>query len=206
MSSPGSSLLFSLVMRPAWETDRLGILTVATGLACAEALSDVTNIEARLKWPNDVLLPTRKAGGILIETRVSGHRVEAVVVGIGVNLDLPEADMPSELLERATSVTTEVRRAGGDPPDRAEVLSAILVCLEEVYEELTSEMGSSSVRARAAALMDVFGREVDLRFAEGGTERATARRLLDDGSLEVETQEGIRVIRAAEIERVRDAT
>jgi BirA family biotin operon repressor/biotin-[acetyl-CoA-carboxylase] ligase len=205
LSSPGSSLLFSLVLRPAWETDRLGLLTVAAGLACAEGLSEVTGIEARLKWPNDIMLSSRKVGGVLIETRVSGHRVDAVVVGIGVNLDLPEDDLPPEIAERATSVHAEVRRAGGSPPERPRVLSAILARLETVVKALESEAARKSVTKRTVELMDIFGREVDLRFADGRVERAIARGLLEDGSLEVETLEGTHPVQAAEIERVREA-
>ena len=201
VSSPEASLVFSLVLRPAWASEYLGLMTVAAGLACAQGLIALTGIPARLKWPNDVLVHDRKLAGILTETRVSGHEVDGIVVGIGVNLDLP-AELPPEIAERATGLAVEARRAGSEPPERAVVLAAILQSLEAVYDAIGDDGGRAEVRAHAAELMDLLGHEVDLRFPDGRTERVTATRLLEDGSLEVETSAGPSPVHVAEVERV----
>jgi BirA family biotin operon repressor/biotin-[acetyl-CoA-carboxylase] ligase len=76
-SRPGSSLLVSVVLRPV-----PALVTLAAGLAAAEACDEVAGVRTSLKWPNDVLVDEAKVGGILSE--VVG---DAVVVGLGLNLD-----------------------------------------------------------------------------------------------------------------------
>lgn len=202
ISSPESSLLFSLVLRPAWDLDYLGLLTVGAGVACAETLSGEAVIPARLKWPNDVVVGDRKLAGILTETRASGGAIDGVVVGIGVNLEVPSS-LPAEIRGRTTSVTGEARRRGATIPGRDRLLAAILEHIEQVYDLIGSEGGRRSLTKRAEALMPMLGEDVDLFFPDGSRQRATARRLLPDGALEVETTEGVVPIRVAELKRVR---
>src|SRR6476659_5026248 len=87
---PGRALLFSIVLRPTWlPPDRAAVLTLAAGLAMVSAAREVAAKELRCKWPNDLLLFDRKAGGILAESRTAPDQIDHVIVGIGVNLDPP---------------------------------------------------------------------------------------------------------------------
>src|SRR5262245_62133123 len=104
---PGASLLTSIILRPHLTPARLPMLSLAAGIAVAEALEQVTGLIPRLKWPNDVLIDRRKLAGILLESRIGAASVDAgatplVVLGIGVNLT--QRAFPSELADRATSV------------------------------------------------------------------------------------------------------
>ena len=90
-SQPGSSLTFSVLFKP--NEEELGVLgrfTALGGLAVAEAVREKTGHEAKIKWPNDVLLHGRKICGVLAETDLQPGKENAVVVGVGVNL-LPGA-------------------------------------------------------------------------------------------------------------------
>jgi len=120
----GTSLLCSVQLRPTVSPDRLPELTGVVAHACAEAIKAVTGIETKLKFPNDVLAGDRKVAGILAEAREG-----RVVAGIGVNVNVAEADLPSGLETPATSLLVET----GREVDRAELLVELLVRLERRY-------------------------------------------------------------------------
>jgi BirA family biotin operon repressor/biotin-[acetyl-CoA-carboxylase] ligase len=119
-SAPGASLTFSVLLRPAGvPATRLGWLPLLAGVAVTAAIREVTAVEARLKWPNDVLASGRKLAGILAESRE-----QAVVVGMGINVSQRQADLP---LPTATSVLLEqAQLAGRAGPGREQLLTAIL--------------------------------------------------------------------------------
>jgi BirA family biotin operon repressor/biotin-[acetyl-CoA-carboxylase] ligase len=86
-------------------------------------------VEGRLKWPNDVLIGSRKASGTLIELSVEADRVRFVVIGIGLNVNMEEADMADEIRETATSLFLEKRKHF----ERAQVCGMLLDSLETYY-------------------------------------------------------------------------
>jgi BirA family biotin operon repressor/biotin-[acetyl-CoA-carboxylase] ligase len=122
---PGTSILVSLVLRPPVRTADLPELSLVAGRAVAGALASVAGVEATLKFPNDVLVGGRKVAGILAEA--SGGRV---VLGIGVNVNQTETELPAETVTPPTSLRAEV----GVPLDRAPILAAILAHLETEYD------------------------------------------------------------------------
>jgi BirA family biotin operon repressor/biotin-[acetyl-CoA-carboxylase] ligase len=125
IAAPGTSLLFSLNLRPAVETRRLPELSVVAGLASAEAIRQVTGLRPEIKLPNDLLVDERKLAGILAEARE-----ERVVLGIGINVNVQPEDLPAGADRKATSLLAEL----GVPVDRAELLAMILLELERRYE------------------------------------------------------------------------
>ena len=96
VAPPGTSLLFSVVLRVRWEAEHRGLLTLAAAVAVCECLQEL-EIAAAIKWPNDVLLGDKKVCGILAET--AG---EAVVLGIGLNVK--QRSFPEPINQTATSL------------------------------------------------------------------------------------------------------
>src|SRR5262245_19367089 len=86
LTPPGTALALSLVLRPALEARQAARVTMLAGVAVCEALGQAAGLQAALKWPNDVLLDGRKAGGILAETGLLGERLDYLVLGIGLNV------------------------------------------------------------------------------------------------------------------------
>jgi BirA family biotin operon repressor/biotin-[acetyl-CoA-carboxylase] ligase len=84
----GSSLLISLILYPALAPNQVGRLTMASSLAVARAIEATTGLSVCFKWPNDILLGGKKAGGVLTETSVTGETLDYAVVGIGLNVNL----------------------------------------------------------------------------------------------------------------------
>ena len=126
LSPPGVSLLFSILLEPPVETARLPELSLVAGRACAGAIAAVAEVTPDVKLPNDILISGRKVAGILAEAREG-----RVVLGIGINVNVPEEDLPTEVDRPATSLLVET----GHEVDRGELLIELLERLEHSYDE-----------------------------------------------------------------------
>ena len=125
-SPRGTNLALSLILRPAArEADAPSLFTGLAALALVDALKS-RDLSAQIKWPNDVLLNRKKCAGILVESVWTGDALDAVIIGIGVNVLAGSVPPAEELLFPATSLEGEL----GGPLDRSDlvrdVLSAVL--------------------------------------------------------------------------------
>jgi BirA family biotin operon repressor/biotin-[acetyl-CoA-carboxylase] ligase len=195
-SAPGAALQFSLVLRPDAAPERLGLMTTALGLACIEAVAAVSGVQARLKWPNDVVVGERKLSGCLVETKLAQGRVMVAVAGMGINVG-PDG-LPPEVSDVATSVGAEA----GEVPPRAELLGEVLARFESIYP-LVGGPGAGALVRRAEAASDLIGGEVEILLPDGGVQRGTARGLDALGALLVETPAGRRAFHTGDVTRIR---
>jgi BirA family biotin operon repressor/biotin-[acetyl-CoA-carboxylase] ligase len=111
-SPPGLNLYLSVILRPAVEVQKAGLLTLISSLAIADAI-EAEGGQAQVKWPNDVLLGGRKVAGMLAELQTIGERVETLVLGIGVNVNISQDKLDQALGQTpwgATSITEVLRR------------------------------------------------------------------------------------------------
>ena len=124
-SPPGENLTFSVLLRPSLPAERISAIALVAGLAVRAAAAARVAPRVVIKWPNDVLADERKLAGILVESRLHGAEVEAVVVGIGINVLM--RDLPDEIAALATSLVLL-----GDPsPGRETLLADVLAGFEE---------------------------------------------------------------------------
>jgi BirA family biotin operon repressor/biotin-[acetyl-CoA-carboxylase] ligase len=114
-SEPNSGLYVSIVLRPAVQAASLPVLTLALGLAAADAIAETTGLTCDLRWPNDVMLEGRKVAGILVQLLDS-----AAIAGIGVNVN--HAGFPAEIAADATSLRIVSNRTHS----REQLLMALL--------------------------------------------------------------------------------
>ena len=128
----GTSLLFSLLFRPDWPAAQANWLMMISALSCTEAISTTTGLVASLKWPNDIGLEKHgdwsKFGGILLEGGLTGDRLSHVVIGIGLNVNIAEQQLP-EGYTPTTSLLVET----GMPFSRVGLLMEILKNMERLY-------------------------------------------------------------------------
>ena len=129
-----TSVLVSVLLRPAVDPPRLPELSLVAGGAVAEAIAEVAEIEPAIKFPNDVLVGGRKVAGILAEAG-DGR----VILGIGVNVNQAGDQLPSDAQTEPTSLRIET----GAPLDRARLLAAILARLEVAYRKWVSDTAVS---------------------------------------------------------------
>ncbi|HEV2902439.1 MAG TPA: biotin--[acetyl-CoA-carboxylase] ligase [Gaiellaceae bacterium] len=125
LAAPGTSLLFSVNLRPAVETSRLPGLTIVVGVAAAEGIREATGLMPEIKLPNDLLVGGRKLAGILAEARE-----DRVVLGVGINVNVASQNLPAGVDREPTSLLAEL----GTTVDRATLLAAILLELEQRYD------------------------------------------------------------------------
>jgi BirA family biotin operon repressor/biotin-[acetyl-CoA-carboxylase] ligase len=179
-SPPGAGLYLSVVIRPA-AREEWTLVTIAAGVAAARAVAGATGLPLELKWPNDLVVgrPWRKVGGVLCESVGSGARVDAVVVGIGLNLR--HAAYPPEIAARATAIETELGRG----VDRGAIVAALLEELDEVVGRLRAGDRAGVCDAwRRLAASGLHGAPV--RWHDQGRDRTgIVRGLDDDGALVV---------------------
>lgn len=128
---PGSSLLFSVLLRYKTCPEGTGYLAFLPAISLGDALMAHCNDSCRvsLKWPNDILLNGRKVAGILGQTIIQGDD-SLSVVGVGFNLVVQRKELPEEIRERATSVLDE----SGISLTRESVLAELLERLESLYD------------------------------------------------------------------------
>jgi BirA family transcriptional regulator, biotin operon repressor / biotin---[acetyl-CoA-carboxylase] ligase len=184
---PGTSLIVSVLLRPGVDPSAAPMLTLAAGLALAEASRSATGLDVGCKWPNDLVVGDRKLAGILAEAAVEGGRLGHVVIGAGLNMSQRREDFPPELRDSATSVVVE-----GRTPDGAAILRGYLSRLRELYGD-----GGSGVATRARApyveRCVTLGRTVSATISDGVEVMGVAEGITEAGELIVaDSRSGVR--------------
>lgn len=136
-SPAGSNLYLSILLRGPFSQPVLTGLPFLAAIAAREAIRELTGLIIQFKWPNDLMINSRKVGGILAEARSAGANTTLAVVGIGVNVNWPKHAMPDELKATATSLEQEL----GHPINRPGLLAALLNRFDAGYDRLRDEGG-----------------------------------------------------------------
>lgn len=193
-SSPPGGIWMSLLVRPRIPPGRVPLLTLAAAVSVTEASREI-GVEAQIKWPNDVVVPAAnergylKLAGILTAMEGETDRVEWVVVGMGVNANVDDEELPPG----ATSL-----RALGDDVDRRAFVQTVLEDLERWRADLESVVG----RWRELAL--TLGQRVQIDRADGAVV-GEAVDVTATGGLVVETENGRVTVQAGDCEHLRPA-
>ncbi len=196
-SPGGSSLYFSLVLRPECVPEQLHEYVFAAAVAVAECARSwlPAGVPVEIKWPNDVLLRQRKTSGINLPSHVEASRVYWAILGIGVNVNTPAEEFPEELREIATSL----RIAGGAPLDRIALAEDLLLRLEAEIERLRQH-GFGRVLERWRNFFRMPGSRV--RVGGPGVRReveGTVVGVASDGALVLETDSGRERVLAGDV-------
>jgi BirA family biotin operon repressor/biotin-[acetyl-CoA-carboxylase] ligase len=154
------------------------------GVAVCRCIREVSDLDARIKWPNDVLVNGRKVAGVLTEMEAWGGRIHHLVVGIGINVNTPLDKLTEALQDKAGSLAQEA----GRPFSRARVLGALLWEMEQLWEALRAE-GFESIRGAWRSLSDTLGVRVRVE-GKGTAVLGRAEDLDEDGSLLVRGDDG----------------
>lgn len=169
----GKSQTISLAQWLSW-------IPLVTSLAVTEATHEVAAVSLALKWPNDLLLQDRKVGGILCESTLTSDNGAIVVIGIGLNVNVPLLSFPQDLRPIAASLI----EAAPHPIDRNRLIAQLLWELEQCLDELQS-YGSTRLRQAYMARCATLGRQVKVLFANDQQIRGTAETLSAQGALQV---------------------
>jgi BirA family biotin operon repressor/biotin-[acetyl-CoA-carboxylase] ligase len=133
-SEPGAGLYASIVLRPGLRPDSLPVLTLALGLAAADAIAETSGLKCDLRWPNDVMLEGRKVAGILVQLLDS-----VAIAGIGINVN--HVAFPTEIAAEATSLRIVSNRLYS----REQLLVTLLEAVERNCGVLAGEDGRQKI-------------------------------------------------------------
>jgi BirA family biotin operon repressor/biotin-[acetyl-CoA-carboxylase] ligase len=189
LAAPGESLLFSVLLRPALELAQTSALTLAIGLALRDVVAPLISEDALIKWPNDLLVDGKKLAGVLVESQLQGDRLQAVVVGVGLNV--ASRQFPPEIAARATSLAI----LGASLLERERLLAALMNAIAarvEAYE--ASGVGGILTELNAADALRGKRVRVDSSVGIGCGLDAQGRLLLQD------EEDGVRAILSGTVE------
>lgn len=130
LSPSGMNIYMSLLLKPEIRPDQAPMITLVMALAVAEGISEVTGLEAGIKWPNDIVINGRKICGILTEMDMEADYIRNVIVGIGINVNEKSAeDFAPEIRDTASSLCME----SGQTVCRADIVASCMKAFEKFY-------------------------------------------------------------------------
>lgn len=192
----GGSLLFSLAWTFPDGPAQLAGLPLVIGVALAHAIKAAGVSEVGLKWPNDLLLPTGKVGGILIEMQGDAMGPAQVVIGVGLNLHLPEEQAPQD---QAVAALGEYRLELG----RNALLGRVLRELEQTLQRFVIE-GFAPLRAEWESHHAWRDQAAQVRMPDGRNLHGTILGVADDGSLRLWVDGQLRLIHTGDVSLRKD--
>ncbi len=196
-SQPLAALTFSVLLRPGGvPPGRRGWVPLLAGVAVASALRAGAGVDARLKWPNDVLVQGAKVAGILAE-----QRGDAIVVGTGINTSARQDEMPA-------GGATSLALAGAVRTDREYLLACVLTELERRYlawikAAPPGDADASGLRAEYLRLSGTVGRAVRVSLPGGQVLTGTAQDVDEAGRLVIRTAAGLVTVSAGDVIHLR---
>lgn len=203
----GSSLLCSMLFRPRFPPDAYHLLPSAVGLAALDALAEVAQVRAGLKWPNDVLAGDLKIAGILAEVvgttpAPGGSRAPAVIVGLGMNVAWPAGWPPPGPAAESVRGATTVERVSPVPVDRERLGAALLAAVERRYARLERGPGRTATAREYSDRCVTVGRQVRV-VLEASAVEGRATEVDAEGRLVVALAEGERRFAAGDVVHLR---
>jgi BirA family biotin operon repressor/biotin-[acetyl-CoA-carboxylase] ligase len=183
-SQSGKGIWMSLILKPQIEIAKVPQFTFIASLAVVSAIEEVTHLEPQIKWPNDIYIGKQKVCGVLTEMRSEAGLVEAIIIGIGINVN--QTEFPEEIKEKATSLAI---LAGHSFP-RAKLLQEILRQLEKYYQVFMDD-GFGPIKLLWEAKAIPFREKIIVSTMQGSIEGA-AEGISDEGVLLVRDDSGVR--------------
>jgi BirA family biotin operon repressor/biotin-[acetyl-CoA-carboxylase] ligase len=156
-SEPNAGLYVSIVLRPSLLAGSLPVLTLALGLAAADAVAEATGIACDLRWPNDVMAENKKVAGILVQLVDS-----AAIAGIGVNVN--HAKFPPEIAAEASSI----KMISGRAQSREQLLVGLLIAIDRFCGVLEGQGGRAAI-LRMFSERSSYARNKRVRVEQGAS-------------------------------------
>lgn len=198
-SSKGKGIWMSVIIRPDIPPIKAPQFTLIAAVAVTRAIEDVANVRAEIKWPNDLLINGKKCTGILTELQADIDRVQAIILGIGVNVNQDVEDFPEEIQHIATSI----KMVSGRHVDRGQLVARILHHLE-IYTDLYVKHGFEPLKLLWESYSGTLGKRIKAVMIHNEIE-GVALGITNDGVLQVRTDDGkVHGIYSADIEIQKD--
>ncbi|MBO6015072.1 MAG: biotin--[acetyl-CoA-carboxylase] ligase [Lachnospiraceae bacterium] len=183
LSPKGEAIYMTLALRPEIAPGKASMLTLVMAYAVCSAIRDVTGLDARIKWPNDIVVGSRKVCGILTEMNAEPDYIHSLVIVVGINANQTRFD------EAIREVATSLRMEVGDSVRRVPIVTKTMEHFENVYEEFLRCQNLSFMRDDYNRMLANPGREVVVHEPAGQYE-GIAEGINDEGELLVKRPDG----------------
>lgn len=193
-SELGSALTFSLLWRFESGLNSLSGLSLAVGVAVVRALNKLSINDIQLKWPNDIFSQQGKLGGVLIEAQGDMLGPSSVVIGIGLNYNLPGS--LAQRIDQPASALSEICES---LPQRNRLLAAIL-CEQELMLSRFAQYGFAPLRQEWERYHIYQNQQIQMQMPDGSTVTGLVNGVSDSGELHLETKHGSRKMNSGEVE------
>lgn len=186
VSPSKGGIYMSCILRPKIAPNEIPRITLLAAVAVAKAIRDTTSLDVTIKWPNDITLDGKKICGILTEMKAEQDRVDFIVLGIGINVNIPVKQLP----KGSTSLKDELRHSGiKEPISRVEITKSVLQYLEEYYN-LSEHKGFEPIIDAWKRLSVMIGSRIKVSLPNR-TFEGLAHDIDVDGSLIVRLDSGV---------------
>lgn len=193
-SPRGKGIWFSVILRPNLLPKDAPKCTLMAAVAIAEAMKRF-NLKAEIKWPNDIMFDGRKLVGILTEMTGEIGKINYVVIGVGINVNISRAEFPDELRDIAASLS----EISGYEISRVKFFRAVLEEFDKLYREVNAA-GFDKIIQRWKEYNITLGKNIRVISAiDGKSFTGKAVDLNADGALVVETETGRRSVYAGDV-------
>ena len=161
-SSPaGTNVYFTLILKPDYDVEQASMVTLVMGMAVAEGIRATCGVDARIKWPNDIVAGGRKLCGMLAEMSVEREFIHYVVVGVGINVK--EQVFPEEIADTATSLWQEC----GRKVSRGQLIVNVMKAFEARYKVFCGSRSLSGLVEEYNGMLVNKNREVRVLDPKG---------------------------------------
>lgn len=192
-SQKGQGIWMSLIVKPDIPIAKAPQFTFIASLAIVEAIEKVTDLTPQIKWPNDIYIGKRKVCGVLTEMQAEADQIEALILGIGINVN--QAAFPDEIKNKATSLRQET----GETVSRTILFQAAILYFEKYYQ-LYTEKGFEPIKLLWESKAIPFQSTMIASTLKGSI-RGKVKGISDEGVLLMEDAQGvIHEIYSADIE------
>lgn len=166
LSESEEGIYMSFLLRPKLPTQKVSALTLLSALAVVKAIKEICNVEAEIKWPNDVIIAKKKICGILTEMSSEENDIRYVVVGMGINANT--TDFPEEIKDTAGSIYLQT----GRKVNRSELTAIVARYFCSYYERFCKEQSLASFVEEYNAVL--ANRDKEVRIYYGMVENSTS--------------------------------
>ena len=192
-SPSGCGIFMTLMLKPDINPNNASMLTLVSALAVAKALADITGKDAKIKWPNDIVIDGRKVCGILTEMSAQFDYINNIVIGIGINVN--NSSFPEEISATASSLRL---LSGGIKYRRAEIIDKIMEYFEKYYSIFLETEDLSALVNEYDAMLVNMKKQVKVLDPKEPFE-GKAMGITKTGELIVDTWESRKLVSSGEV-------
>jgi BirA family transcriptional regulator, biotin operon repressor / biotin---[acetyl-CoA-carboxylase] ligase len=189
--SPRGGIWLSIILQPKIETSQITVLPLLSALSVCDVIKKMTKLNAKLKWPNDVVIDGRKVSGILLDVSTEADKINFVVIGIGVNLNIDIKKIHFDIAKSTGfyDITSLQNELHGKEIEKSDFIQLLLEDIEKYVSQLENE-GAGKIIKNCKEISDTLGKEVIVKQSTEILQGMAVDMDENDGFLLIETPYG----------------